>query len=44
MNAQQQYRYNAGDLYSAPYDVLPSPSPSIAVPVTNAYNIPAKKP
>jgi tungstate transport system substrate-binding protein len=40
----QQYRYNTGNLYSASYDVLPSPSPSIAVIATNAYTIPAKKP
>ncbi len=40
----QQYRYNAGNLYSANYDALPSPSPSIAVLVTNVYSVPAKKP
>ncbi len=30
----QQYRYNAGNLFSASYDALPSPSPFIAVIAT----------
>jgi tungstate transport system substrate-binding protein len=40
----QQYRYNAGNLYSAAYDALQSPSPSIVLIATNAYSVPAKKP
>jgi tungstate transport system substrate-binding protein len=40
----QQYRYNTGNLFSAPYDALPSPSPFIAMATTNAYAVSSKKP